>query len=146
MAALLKTPTLVDSAVDSFQRTVPPAPSPQEESRRPSQIQGTQGAIMDVSVMRHSLELDSGSGKKRNSLANTETEAEAATRFNEKVEDLPDDTTLTGKEDNTLEEKNNKDPNEVGFDGPDDSFNPLNQPVWRKWVSVFTVASGAICV
>jgi hypothetical protein len=39
-----------------------------------------------------------------------------------------------------------QDPNEVTFDGPNDSFDPLTQPIWRKWVSVFTVASGAICV
>jgi hypothetical protein len=64
----------------------------------------------------------------------------------EKTKELPDDTTLTSRDDNTWEEKDAKDPNEVEFDGPDDPFNPLNQPIWRKWVSVFTVASGAICL
>lgn len=64
----------------------------------------------------------------------------------EKAKDLPDDTTLTGRDDTAWEEKDDRDPNEVGFDGENDPYDPLNQPIWRKWVSVFTVASGAICV
>lgn len=50
------------------------------------------------------------------------------------------------KDEARILEREGKDPNEVDFDGPDDPFNPLTQPIWRKWVSVFTVASGAICV
>jgi hypothetical protein len=53
---------------------------------------------------------------------------------------------FTEKDEARIAEREGKDPNEVDFDGPDDPFNPLTQPVWRKWVSVFTVASGAICV
>ncbi|KAJ9093715.1 hypothetical protein QFC21_006311 [Naganishia friedmannii] len=84
--------------------------------------------------------------------ASQNTESVAATIIDsgegvpEETSDLPDDTTLTSKDQTAWEEKDSKDPNEVGFDGRDDPFDPLNQPIWRKWVSVFTVASGAICV
>lgn len=57
-----------------------------------------------------------------------------------------DDTTLTGKEGVRITELEGKDPNEVGFDGTNDPYDPLSQPVWRKWMSVMTVSSGAICV
>ena len=57
-----------------------------------------------------------------------------------------DDTTLAGKEGVRITEQEGKNPNEVGFDGDDDPYDPLRQPVWRKWMSVMTVSSGAICV
>ncbi|KAJ9104070.1 hypothetical protein QFC20_004647 [Naganishia adeliensis] len=57
-----------------------------------------------------------------------------------------DRTPFAEKDEARILEREGKDPNEVDFDGPDDPFNPLTQPIWRKWVSVFTVASGAICV
>jgi hypothetical protein len=60
--------------------------------------------------------------------------------------DAADDSTLTGKDDARITEIEGKDPNEVGFDGTDDPFDPLSQPIWRKWMSVMTVSSGAICV
>lgn len=43
-------------------------------------------------------------------------------------------------------EKTQKDPNEVGFDGPDDPEDPLNMPTWRKWVIVVVIASASTCV
>jgi hypothetical protein len=60
--------------------------------------------------------------------------------------DVADDSTLTGKDEVNVTETEGKDPNEVGFDGTDDPFDPLSQPIWRKWMSVMTVSSGAICV
>lgn len=54
--------------------------------------------------------------------------------------------TFAQKDEATISEREGKDPNEVEFDGPNDSFDPLTQPIWRKWASVFTIASGAICV
>lgn len=60
--------------------------------------------------------------------------------------DAADDSTLTGKDEANVIELEGKDPNEVGFDGTDDPFDPLSQPIWRKWMSVMTVSSGAICV
>lgn len=57
-----------------------------------------------------------------------------------------DDSTFTGKDDTRITELEGKDPNEVGFDGTNDPFDPLSQPIWRKWMSVMTVSSGAICV
>lgn len=57
-----------------------------------------------------------------------------------------DELTFAKKDGAIVSEREGKDPNEVTFDGPNDSFDPLTQPIWRKWVSVFTVASGAICV
>lgn len=62
------------------------------------------------------------------------------------AKDQADNSTLAGKDRAIVTEEEGKDPNEVGFDGADDPYDPLNQPIWRKWVSVFTVASGAICV
>ena len=43
-------------------------------------------------------------------------------------------------------EKTPRDPNEVGFDGPDDRVDPLNMPTWRKWVIVLVIASASTCV
>lgn len=39
-----------------------------------------------------------------------------------------------------------KDPNEVGFDGPDDPEDPFNMQTWRKWVIVITIATASTCV
>lgn len=39
-----------------------------------------------------------------------------------------------------------QDPNEVTFDGPSDTYDPLTQPTLRKWIAVGAVSSGAVCV
>jgi hypothetical protein len=54
-----------------------------------------------------------------------------------------------------LSEKKNKnkntgevelDPNECRFEGEDDPDDPLNLPAFKKWLAVFVVGTGAICV
>jgi hypothetical protein len=48
-----------------------------------------------------------------------------------------------------VEEKKGEDavdPNECRFEGEDDPDDPLNIPLWKKWVAVVTVGTGAICV
>ncbi len=39
-----------------------------------------------------------------------------------------------------------KDYTEVKWDGDDDPLNPRNMRTWRKWVVVFTLAFGSLCV
>lgn len=38
------------------------------------------------------------------------------------------------------------DPNECRFEGDDDPDDPLNLPALKKWLAVFVVGTGAICV
>ncbi|KAJ9110511.1 hypothetical protein QFC22_006718 [Naganishia vaughanmartiniae] len=57
-----------------------------------------------------------------------------------------DPSSPTSPEGNTWPQFKEKDPNEIGFDGPDDPDDPFNMPVWRKWVIVISIASASTCV
>lgn len=59
---------------------------------------------------------------------------------------VPVSVTPTTQHGSILAEKIPKDPNEVGFDGPEDPKDPLNMPMWRKWVIVVVIATASTCV
>jgi hypothetical protein len=47
---------------------------------------------------------------------------------------------------NMLKAEKEVDPNECRFEGDDDPSDPLNIPAFKKWLAVFVVGTGAICV
>jgi hypothetical protein len=50
------------------------------------------------------------------------------------------------KEKNAIKGAGEVDPNECRFEGNDDPDDPLNLPALKKWLAVFVVGTGAICV
>jgi hypothetical protein len=86
-----------------------------------------------------------GNGEKQG-VTDASVRQEESGPVNEARHEKANESTFAKKNETIVSEREGKDPNEVTFDGPNDTFDPLTQPIWRKWVSVFTVASGAICV
>jgi len=53
---------------------------------------------------------------------------------------------LSDKEQKGVKGVGEVDPNECRFEGDDDPDDPLNLPALKKWLAVFVVGTGAICV
>ena len=88
---------------------------------------------------RGSLDIDDGYdlGKRKSELSITENRDDVESQRSEEE---------NRQQTNQPPEKQEKDPNLVVWDGPDDPENPLNYPLWRKWVITMALAGTALWV
>lgn len=82
---------------------------------------------------------------RRSQLSRTRSNVDGHSYYDRRDSTSSDDNQQTASDD-TDEKQDGKGYKEVVWDGPDDPMNPKNFATWRKWLIVFTLAFGSLCV
>lgn len=83
---------------------------------------------------------------RRSNLSRTRSNIDGHSYYDRRKSDgSADEAVVIGNKD-VDEKQDEKGYKEVVWDGPDDPMNPKNFATWRKWMIVFTLAFGSLCV